>query len=306
MVEASRSVLPCGGDRSVSESELGRGSDAVGLVLAVGPIGKGESSNPRIGSDRIGSDREAAVDRSLTSQRPVSDRSVTSQQGGSEGSGSEAIPLAVQGIGSEGSEGSAAAERSGTESQAAAAEVTEGSNEGSLLRQHTQNSELSEGSGPGRLFDAARHAQGFRSQAHLDAFFRSYDHGKACPVCSTVAGYVELSDGPQPYLGQCDEGRRLFAASVSELFLRVPFHPSAEEVAAFVEGRASVGQRAAVVRHLADCSPCRRTFADSLLVAAELGRQQCGCEDSACETCNPSGEALNAPARRAAIGWAEV
>ena len=54
-----------------------------------------------------------------------------------------------------------------------------------------------------------RRAQGFRSQAHLDAFFRGYDHSRQCPVCNTVAGFMPLDDGMQPVMGRCAEGRRL-------------------------------------------------------------------------------------------------
>ena len=69
-----------------------------------------------------------------------------------------------------------------------------------------------------RAFDAARRKQGFRSQAHLDAFFRAHDHARGCSECSRVGGYFELDDGMQPYMGRCDEGRRLDAASWSAHF----------------------------------------------------------------------------------------
>ncbi len=66
-----------------------------------------------------------------------------------------------------------------------------------------------------RHFNQGRKEQGFRSQAHLDAFFASFDHAAGCPVCSKVAGHVELSDGLQPYMGQCDDGRELYKRSMS-------------------------------------------------------------------------------------------
>ena len=60
-----------------------------------------------------------------------------------------------------------------------------------------------------RTMNASRRNQGFRTQAHLDAFFRFYDHHRACGVCSSVAGHFELDDGMQPYERRCAEGRRL-------------------------------------------------------------------------------------------------
>lgn len=63
-----------------------------------------------------------------------------------------------------------------------------------------------------RTFDAGRKAQGFTSQAHLDAFFTHYDHATACPVCSKVAGAVPVDDGMQPVMGQCATGKALTAA----------------------------------------------------------------------------------------------
>ena len=60
-----------------------------------------------------------------------------------------------------------------------------------------------------RTFDEARRLQGFKSQAHLDAFYRSYDHKKSCPVCSKVGGNVAVFDGMQPYMKSCEEGQRL-------------------------------------------------------------------------------------------------
>ena len=68
----------------------------------------------------------------------------------------------------------------------------------------------------GRILTDARKAQGFKSQDHLDAFYRSFDHQQSCTVCSTIAGYMELSDGLQPYLGQCDEGAQLFRESTAK------------------------------------------------------------------------------------------
>ena len=64
----------------------------------------------------------------------------------------------------------------------------------------------------GRLFDAARAAQGFASQEALDAFYRERDHAESCPVCSSVGGAVEVDDGMQPVMGQCAEGLRLTEA----------------------------------------------------------------------------------------------
>ena len=63
-----------------------------------------------------------------------------------------------------------------------------------------------------RTFDAARKAQGFASQAHLDAFFALFDHTKSCAACKALDGHIALDDGMQPTSGRCDEARRLDAA----------------------------------------------------------------------------------------------
>lgn len=63
-----------------------------------------------------------------------------------------------------------------------------------------------------RAFDTARQAQGFRSQAHLDAFFAYFDHTTGCKACAARDGFVLLDDGPQPTSGRCDEARQLDAA----------------------------------------------------------------------------------------------
>jgi len=63
-----------------------------------------------------------------------------------------------------------------------------------------------------RLLDAGRIAQGFRSQAMLDAFFLHYDHTKACAECQKPGRGVELDDGIQPTMNTCAEADRLYAA----------------------------------------------------------------------------------------------
>jgi hypothetical protein len=62
-----------------------------------------------------------------------------------------------------------------------------------------------------RTFDAGRKAQGFTSQAHLDAFFASFDHVKSCADCHALNGYALLDDGLQPTQGECREAKRLLA-----------------------------------------------------------------------------------------------
>lgn len=64
-----------------------------------------------------------------------------------------------------------------------------------------------------RTFNQSRKEQGFKNQAHLDAFFRAYDHDKECPVCSKIAGYGQVDDGVQPYMGQCSTGLKLYHES---------------------------------------------------------------------------------------------
>lgn len=64
-----------------------------------------------------------------------------------------------------------------------------------------------------RRFDVARQAQGFRSQAHLDAFYASYDHVQSCVDCKARDGYVPLDDGYQPTSGRCAVAQRLDVAT---------------------------------------------------------------------------------------------
>ena len=63
-----------------------------------------------------------------------------------------------------------------------------------------------------RVFNTARQQQGFKSQAQLDAFYAHYDHVEACHACKALDGYVLLSDGYQPTMGECQEAQRLYRA----------------------------------------------------------------------------------------------
>ena len=49
-----------------------------------------------------------------------------------------------------------------------------------------------------RKYTEARKAQGFRSQDHLDAFYRYYDHVSACPECQKPGPAAVIDDGYQP------------------------------------------------------------------------------------------------------------
>lgn len=69
-----------------------------------------------------------------------------------------------------------------------------------------------------RVFDAGRKAQGFKSQAHLDAFFRSYDHTSECSECQKPGRGFETSDGYQPTLNSCPIGSELYRQSFSDNF----------------------------------------------------------------------------------------
>ena len=77
-----------------------------------------------------------------------------------------------------------------------------------------------ETSAPGRVWDAQRQAQGFRSQAHLDAFYVHVDHERACAECGQPgpAVWLEGDASWQPTSAQCETGRALFLASYSENF----------------------------------------------------------------------------------------
>lgn len=60
-----------------------------------------------------------------------------------------------------------------------------------------------------RNFTETRKNQGFKSQAHLDAFFTVYDHTSKCEVCTKIAGYIDIGDGMQPYAARCEIGTAL-------------------------------------------------------------------------------------------------
>lgn len=66
-----------------------------------------------------------------------------------------------------------------------------------------------------RTFTAARQAQGFRSAAHLAAFFAAYDHVQGCAACKARDGYALTDDGYQPTEGRCPEARRLDAVTTA-------------------------------------------------------------------------------------------
>ena len=64
----------------------------------------------------------------------------------------------------------------------------------------------------GRILDAGRKAQGFKSQDQLDAFYRHYDHVHSCAECCRPGPSAWIDDGMQPTMNECDEGKRLFVA----------------------------------------------------------------------------------------------
>ncbi len=66
-----------------------------------------------------------------------------------------------------------------------------------------------------RQFTPARQAQGFTSQAQLDAFYAQYDHTRTCPDCQALNGYALLSDGWQPTQGECSTAKRLLSVYFS-------------------------------------------------------------------------------------------
>ncbi len=70
-----------------------------------------------------------------------------------------------------------------------------------------------------RAFTPARKAQGFRSQAHLDAHFAYSDHISGCHECQQpgLAMWLEGSASWQPTQRQCGAGRRLYLASLAFL-----------------------------------------------------------------------------------------
>lgn len=64
-----------------------------------------------------------------------------------------------------------------------------------------------------RTFNEQRREQGFKSQAHLDAFFRYYDHTQACAECQKASKPVWVDDCFQPTQNRCAEALTLQAAS---------------------------------------------------------------------------------------------
>jgi len=65
----------------------------------------------------------------------------------------------------------------------------------------------------GRQFNEARKQQGFRSQAHLDAFYRHFDHTETCQECQKPGSGVLLDDGFQPTMNRCETARQLDRAT---------------------------------------------------------------------------------------------
>lgn len=72
----------------------------------------------------------------------------------------------------------------------------------------------------GRVLTPGRAAQGFRSQAHLDAFYAYYDHvqagraaGPAGCGCGQPGPGYDAPDGWQPTEAICPAGRALLDAS---------------------------------------------------------------------------------------------
>lgn len=69
-----------------------------------------------------------------------------------------------------------------------------------------------------RSFTEKREAQGFKSQAHLDAFYAYYDHAYGgCNDCGQESGGAWIDDCFQPAIKICAEGRRLQAIADSFL-----------------------------------------------------------------------------------------
>jgi hypothetical protein len=66
----------------------------------------------------------------------------------------------------------------------------------------------------GRELTPERRAQGFASQARLDAFYAHRDHVRACPACGPGPA-VEVDDGLQPTMRECPVGVELYRASLA-------------------------------------------------------------------------------------------
>lgn len=72
---------------------------------------------------------------------------------------------------------------------------------------------MSETGNYGRDFTADRQAQGFRSQDHLDAWYRYYDHTKACAECGPGKSvWLEGDASWQPTENRCATAKALDAA----------------------------------------------------------------------------------------------
>lgn len=65
----------------------------------------------------------------------------------------------------------------------------------------------------GRDFNETRRKQGFRSQAHLDAFYAHFDHTESCTACQQPGPGVLLDDGFQPTMNRCNVARELDRAT---------------------------------------------------------------------------------------------
>jgi hypothetical protein len=112
-----------------------------------------------------------------------------------------------------------------------------------------------------RTFDEDRSAQGFVSQAHLDAFFAYRDHTTTCTACQTPGAPMILDDGMQSTRQECPAGTGLFRASLRE-------NVDPEAVIAADE---AVADEAPGARHPeADVSPVSIERSDAIDAAAGL------------------------------------
>ena len=68
-----------------------------------------------------------------------------------------------------------------------------------------------------RVLTPERIAQGFKSQAQLDAFYARWDHDNPdnrCPACKALDSWIPFEDGYQPTCGACPIARELYSAYI--------------------------------------------------------------------------------------------
>lgn len=127
-----------------------------------------------------------------------------------------------------------------------------------------------------RHYGQSRREQGFRSQAHLDAFYASLDHDETCTDCRRTT-IVTHDDDQQGIVVSCPVAHELYLASLAagEGPIEQPTEPTGEEFTARLKAegdaaRAAVGDDDEEELTVEQVAAFRAEVADALTVEADL------------------------------------